>query len=67
MQPLRRPRVEHWTQERIESLSTPEVRQLMANAERLAEPEIAALCGAVLDVRPRGRAPVRKPRRKTAA
>jgi len=50
-------RVTHWTQERIESLSTPEVRQLMANAERLAEPELAALCGTVLAGRPRARRP----------
>jgi hypothetical protein len=57
MQPLNRPRVAHWTQERIETLSTPEVRQLMANAERLAEPEIAALCSAVLAGRPRARRP----------
>lgn len=53
MQPLNRPRVAHWTQERIASLSTPEVRQLKSNAERLAEPEIAALCSAVLAARPR--------------
>lgn len=53
MLPLNRPRVALWTQERIESLSTPEVRQLKANAERLAEPEIASLCSAVLAARPR--------------
>jgi len=50
-------RVTHWTQERIESLSTPEVRQLQANADRLAEPEIAAICSAVLAARPRARRP----------
>jgi len=50
-------RVTHWTQERIESLSTPEVRQLKANADRLAEPEIAALCNAVLAARPRAKRP----------
>jgi hypothetical protein len=66
MQPLNRPRVAHWTREKIESLSTIEVRQLLETAERLAEPEIAALCGAVLDARPRGRAPVRKAKRKGA-
>jgi hypothetical protein len=65
--PLSRPRVEIWTQERIEALSTPEVRQLLLNAERLAEPEIAARCGAILDARPRGRAPVRTARRKAPA
>jgi hypothetical protein len=63
MQPLNRPRVALWTRDRIESLSTLEVRQLLENALRLAEPEIAALCGAVLDARPRGRAPVRKSKR----
>jgi len=67
MQTLNRPRVAHWTREKIESLTTIEVRQLLANAERLAEPEIAALCGAVLDARPRGRAPVRKAKRKAVA
>lgn len=60
MQPLRRPTVARWTQEKIESLSTPEVRQLYVNALRLNEPEIAALCDSVLGTRPRGRAPQRK-------
>jgi len=55
--PLSRPRAALWTQERIEALSTPELRQLMANAERLAEPELAALCGTVLAGRPRVRRP----------
>lgn len=64
MQPLSRPRVALWTRDRIEALSTLEVRQLLENALRLAEPEIAALCGAVLDARPRGRAPVRSAKRK---
>ncbi|HYN14002.1 MAG TPA: hypothetical protein VET51_15270 [Burkholderiales bacterium] len=43
-----------WTREKIDSLTTPEVRQLRANAERLQETEIAALCDAVLGARPRG-------------
>jgi hypothetical protein len=60
MQPLARPTVSRWTQEKIESPSTAEVRQLQANALRLNEPEIAALCDAVLGARPRGRAPQRK-------
>ena len=67
MQPLNRPRVALWTRDRIEALSTTEVRQLLENALRLAEPEIAALCGAVLDARPRGRAPVRNAKRKRAS
>ena len=37
------------------SLSTIEVRQLQANALRLRETEIAALCDKVLGARPRGR------------
>ena len=43
-----------WTREKIDSLSTVEVRQLHANAQRLGESEIAALCNEVLDSRPRG-------------
>ena len=52
---FKRGRVEAWTRERIESLSTLEVRQLGANATRLAETELAALCNEVLDARPHGR------------
>jgi len=37
-----------WTRERIGALPMAEVRQLCANAERLQEPEIAALCAEVL-------------------
>jgi len=65
MQPLQRGRVALWTRDKIESLSTEEVRQLSANALRLAETEIAALCDEVLGRRPRGRAPAaRRPKRK---
>jgi len=64
MQTFKRARVEQWTREKIESLSTPEVRQLSANALNLGEPEIAALCEEVLDARPRGRPPVRRVVRK---
>ena len=60
MQLLKRPRVALWTREKIESLDTPEVRQLRENALRLAEPEIAALCNEVLDARPRGQPVVRR-------
>lgn len=59
---LPRGRVAKWDREKIETLSTPELRQLMANAENLKEPEVAALCREVLDVRPRGHATVRKAR-----
>lgn len=54
MQKLHRARVALWTHEKIESLSTIEVRQLHANALRLAEPEIAEICDTVLGSR-RGR------------
>ena len=57
---FKRGRVEAWTRDRIESLSTLEVRQLGANATRLAETELAALCDEVLDARPHGHPPVRK-------
>jgi len=43
-----------WTRDRIEALSTAEVRQLRANAERLGEAEIVALCDEVLKARPKG-------------
>jgi len=55
MPPLKRPRVDLWTRDKIESLSTAEIRHLRENALRLAEPEIAALCDTVLDARPRAR------------
>lgn len=47
-------RTAQWTREKIDSLSTPEVKQLRDNAQRLHEPEIAALCEQVLVSRPRG-------------
>ena len=37
-----------WTLDRIQTLSKPEVKQLRANAERLQEPEVVALCDEVL-------------------
>jgi hypothetical protein len=42
-----------WTKERIEGLSTPEVRQLRENAQRLSETEIVALCDEIIKVRPK--------------
>ena len=62
-----RGRVATWSREQIDSLSTLAVRQLLVNAERLQETEVAAICNALLDERPRGRAPVRKPKVKIAA
>jgi len=43
-----------WTKERIAALTTPDVRQLRANAERLNAPDVMELCDAVLGERPRG-------------
>jgi hypothetical protein len=43
-----------WTRDRIEALSTAEVRQLRENAERLSEAEIVGLCDEILKARPRG-------------
>lgn len=42
-----------WTRDRIEGLSTAEVRQLRDNAERLSEAEIVGLCDDVLKARPK--------------
>lgn len=50
---LSRGRAALWTRDKIDLLSTPEVRNLHANAERLLETEIAALCLEVLGARPR--------------
>lgn len=50
---LSRGRAALWTRDKIDLLSTPEVRNLHANAERLLETEIAALCIEVLGARPR--------------
>jgi hypothetical protein len=57
-----RGRVAKWTREQLDRLSTPELRALLENAERLNEREVAALCKELLDARPRGRAPVRRKR-----
>ena len=37
-----------WTLNRIQTLTKPEVKQLRANAERLDEPSVVALCDEVL-------------------
>ena len=42
-----------WTRERIDLLTTPEIRQLRDNAERLSESEIVGLCEEILKVRPK--------------
>lgn len=40
-----------WTRERIAALTTPDVKQLRANAERLNDPEIMERCDSVLSER----------------
>jgi hypothetical protein len=62
---LPRGRIAKWSKEQLDALSTPELRVLLDNAQRLKEIEIAALCDEILDARPRGRAPA--PRKKPAA
>lgn len=42
-----------WTKERIDALSTPEIRQLRENAQRLGETEIVGLCDEIIKVRPK--------------
>ena len=61
-----------WTLDRIQTLSKPEVKQLRANAERLEEPGVVALCDKVLSSKPKtaGTAAARaakaaKPRKET--
>jgi len=52
----KRGRAEDWTRERIGQLSAQDIMQLRANAERLNEPGVAALCSEVLVARTRPRA-----------
>ena len=59
---LPRGRIAKWSKEQLDKLTTPEVRALMANAERLNETEVAALCNDILTARPRGHAPARRHR-----
>jgi hypothetical protein len=42
-----------WTKERIDALTTPEIRQLRENAQRLGESEIVGLCDEIIKVRPK--------------
>lgn len=57
---LPRGRVAGWTRERLDKLSTDELRALRANAEGLKEPEVAALCDDILSGR-RTRTRAKKP------
>ena len=49
-------RAEEWTSERIAQLSAQDIKQLRANAERLNEPGLAALCSGALKGKARPRA-----------
>jgi hypothetical protein len=60
---LPRGRISQWSRERIDKLSTAELRALLINAERLKETEVAALCNEILNARPRGHAPARRDKR----
>jgi hypothetical protein len=58
---FKRGRAEEWTRERIGQLSAQDIMQLRANAERLNEPGVAALCteALVAKARPRARTDLR--------
>jgi hypothetical protein len=64
---LTRGRVSTWSKEQMSALSTLELRQLLANAERLSEDGVATLCNELLGERPRGHVVARRPRPKGAA
>ncbi|MEA3192779.1 MAG: hypothetical protein QOD26_1112 [Betaproteobacteria bacterium] len=53
---LPRGRIAQWSRERLDKLSTIELKALLANAERLQETEVADLCRALIKARPRGAA-----------
>ena len=56
----KRGRAEDWTRERVAQLPAQEIMQLRSNAERLNEPDLAALCNDVLaKARSRTRAELR--------
>lgn len=57
---FKRGRAEEWTRERIQKLPAQDIKQLRANAERLGEPELVALCGECLKTARKSQAP-RKP------
>jgi hypothetical protein len=52
---LPRGRVATWTREQLDRLSTDDLRALLANAQKLKEDEVAALCAEILEKRPRAR------------
>ena len=45
----KRGRAEEWTRERVAQLPPQEILQLRANAARLNEPDLAAMCSDVLE------------------
>jgi len=59
---LPRGRIAQWTREQLTARTTTELRQLMDNAKRLNEEELATLCDQILRARPNGlpRAPRKK-------
>jgi hypothetical protein len=57
---LPRGRIATWSREQLDKLSTPELRALLLNAERLKETEIATFCNEILDGRPHGHPPARR-------
>lgn len=65
MRVLGRGRVAHWSKEKLSAMTTIELRQLLANAQRLQETQVAELCNELLSERPRGHAVVRKLKPKT--
>ncbi len=60
---LPRGRAATWTREQVDKLSTLELRALLANAQRLNETQLAAICDELLAERRRKQASarVRKP------
>ena len=60
--PILLPRTTTWTAERVALLpQVLDVRQLLANAERLGEPELAAICTAEITKRRRAALKAPKP------
>ncbi|MGQ0656277.1 MAG: hypothetical protein ACT4P4_29145 [Betaproteobacteria bacterium] len=60
-QPVKRGRAADWTLERVAQMSVKDIKQLRENAERLNEPELAAVCNAAL----KGMVSSRKQARRT--
>ena len=55
-----------WSLDRIQTLSKPEVKQLRANAERLQESGVVALCDEVLSSKAKGAGPAALRKAKAA-